>query len=375
MTAWKDRIRPQPMFDVLSMAREREKNGNYVARMEIGDTPGFRNDYIHELVTKHSVSPYRYSPSRGEEVLINQVIATQWQSASEDNVVVGPANFLITAALASKTSPGDFVLLPDPGFASYKLAADFLGLRVIYYPVYEYGESIFPNLSNFVLKLNERPKAMIVNNPSNPLGVAFNSAVVRASLENFPEMGIELIFDETYINLVYDSTPTSIDDLPATRIRSFSKEHCAPGLRIGYAVADVAAAKNMGDLMSLTISCVPQFIQFAVAEYLGSQQSKVFTERLRVEMARRLLVAAGSIPEGLMKTQPNAAFYSLIDTGERGGDSAFRFLLERNVSTCPGSKFGENAKNAVRVSLAGPSNTFDRDVQMLSCALQEWGEQ
>ncbi len=375
MTAWKDRIRPQPMFDVLSMAREREKNGNYVARMEIGDTPGFRNDYIHELVTKHSVSPYRYSPSRGEEVLINQVIATQWQSAREDNVVVGPANFLITAALASKTSPGDFILLPDPGFASYKLAADFLGLRVIYYPVYEHGESIFPNLFNFVLKLNERPKAMIVNNPSNPLGVAFNSAVVRASLENFPEMGIELVFDETYINLVYDSTPTSIDDLPATRIRSFSKEHCAPGLRIGYAVADVAAAKNMGDLMSLTISCVPQFIQFAVAEYLGSQQSKVFTESLRVEMARRLLVVAGSIPEGLMKTQPNAAFYSLIDTGERGGDSAFRFLLERNVSTCPGSKFGKNAKNAVRVSLAGPSNTFDQDVQMLSCALQEWGEQ
>ncbi|MFM1796494.1 MAG: hypothetical protein RL733_275 [Actinomycetota bacterium] len=372
MTSWQDRIRPQPMFDVLSMAREREKSGKYVARMEIGDTPGFRNDYIHELVTKHSASPYRYSPSRGEEVLINQVIETQWKSASENNVVVGPANFLITAALACKTSPGDFVLLPDPGFASYKLAADFLGLRIIYYPVYEKGESIFPNLNDFVLGLKERPKAIIVNNPSNPLGVAFHSSVVGESLKNFPAMGIELIFDETYINLVYDGTPTSIDDLPATRLRSFSKEHCAPGLRIGYAVADVSAAKIMGDLMSLTISCVPQFIQFAVAEYLGSQQSKDFTERLRVEMARRLLVAASSVPDGLMKTQPNAAFYSLIDAGERGGDSAFKFLLERNVSTCPGSKFGKNAMNAIRVSLAGTLETFDQDIQMLSTALQEW---
>ncbi len=359
------------MFDVLSMARNREKSGNYVARMEIGDTPGFRNDFIHELVTKHSSSPYRYSPSRGEESLITRVISTQWPSANENNIVIGPANFLISAALASKTSPGDFVLLPDPGFASYKLSADFLGLQVIYYPVYLRGESVFPNLTEFVSGLSVRPKAIIVNNPSNPLGVAFNAADVQNSLENFPAMGIEIIFDETYINLVYDETPTSIDDLPATRIRSFSKEHCAPGLRVGYAFADEGAAKCMGDLMSLTISCVPQFIQYAVAEYLGSPESERFTEELRGEMARRLSFAAKSIPAGLLKTQPNAAFYSLIDTGNHGGEFAFDFLLERNVSTCPGSKFGENAKNSLRVSLAGSRETFEHDIQMLSTALHD----
>jgi aspartate/methionine/tyrosine aminotransferase len=210
------------MFDVLSMARERESNGHYVARMEIGDTPGFRNHHIHELVTKYSSSPYRYSPSRGEETLINKVVETQWPSASGENIVVGPANFLITASLASKTSPGDFVLLPDPGFASYKLAADFLGLNIIYYPVYENSEAKFPNLGNFIKGLKVRPKVIIVNNPSNPLGVAFSNSVVQTSLENFPELGIEIIFDETYINLVYDGTATAIDGLPATRARSWA---------------------------------------------------------------------------------------------------------------------------------------------------------
>ena len=354
------------------MAREREKSGKYVARMEIGDTPGFRNEYIHELVTKHSSAPYRYSPSRGEETLINKVVATQWPSATAENVVIGPANFLITAALASKTSPGDVVLLPDPGFASYKLSADFLGLRIVYYPVYESGEPIFPNLGEFIEGLKERPRVIIVNNPSNPLGVAFKNSIVSASLRNFPELGIDLIFDETYVNLVYDETSTSIDDLPAVRLRSFSKEHCAPGLRIGYAVADKAAALNMGDLMSLSISCVPQFIQFAVAEYLGSNESKDFTEKLRVEMARRLKYTASSIPIGLLKTSPNAAFYSLIDTGARGGDAAFNFLLDRNVATCPGSKFGDNSKNSLRVSLAGSSDTFELDIAMLSSGLAEW---
>jgi aspartate aminotransferase len=372
MPTWAERINPQPMFDVLSMARERERIGNYVARMEIGDTPGFRNDFIHELVTKHSSAPYRYSPSRGEGILIDKVIETQWPNSGSENVVIGPANFLITAALASKTSPGDCVLLPDPGFASYKLASDFLGLRIVYYPVYKDGKSIFPDLGEFVQRLQQRPTAVIINNPSNPLGVAVKDDLIRASVENLPELGTHIIFDETYVNLVYDETPTFIGGLPAIHLRSFSKEHCAPGLRIGYAMADKEAALSMADLISLSISCVPQFIQYAVADYLGSPESIVFTEELRTEMGRRLKYAADAIPNGLLKTQPNAAFYSLIDAGERGGDAAFAYLLAENVSTCPGSKFGENSVNSVRVSLAGPSESFKRDIEMLSSALSGW---
>jgi aspartate aminotransferase len=373
MTSWQERINPQPMFDVLTMARQRESLGHYVARMEIGDTPGFRNDFIHELVTKHSSSPYRYSPSRGEDVLISKVLETQWPNYSNEHVVIGPANFLITAALASVTSPGDCVMLPDPGFATYKLSADFLGLKILYYPVYEDGVSCFPNLSEFIAKGGLNPKVLIVNNPSNPLGIAFEGAQVLKSVKPLVEKGIQLILDETYINLIYDDTQSLVDDVEAIRLRSFSKEHCAPGLRIGYAVADSSAARTMADLMSLSISCAPQFIQFAIAEYLGSPEALMFTNNLKREMGRRLQFLADAIPGGLLQTTPNAAFYSLIDMGSRGGDEGFSFLLERNVSTCPGSKFGQNSKNGVRVSLAGPTDKFETDVKMLNAALIEWG--
>jgi aspartate/methionine/tyrosine aminotransferase len=372
MDTWQARINPQPMFDVLSMAKDREASGHYVARMEIGDTPGFLNLAIHELIEKYSSSAYRYSPSRGEKVLIDKVIQTQWPNALEDNVVIGPANFLITAALASKTSPGDVVLLPDPGFASYKLAADFLGLRIIYYSVYKNNVPVFPNLAELVLSLQVRPKVIVVNNPSNPLGIAFEKNIVFQSLENLPALGVEIIFDETYVNLIYDNTEVAVEQIPGTRIRSFSKEHCAPGLRVGYAVGDKGAAKTMSDLMSMSISCVPQFIQFAVSEYLGSPDAAEFTIQLKAEMSRRLDYLAENTPAGALQIKPNAAFYALIDTGLRGGDAAFPFLLEQNVSTCPGSKFGENSKNTVRVSLAGSGESFEKDVEMLSSALKLW---
>lgn len=375
MASWRERINPQPMFDVLTMARQRESLGHYVARMEIGDTPGFRNDFIHDLVTKYSSSPYRYSPSRGEDVLISKVIETQWTNYSYENVVIGPANFLITAALASVTSPGDYVMLPDPGFASYKLSADFLGLNILYYPVYQAGNPSFPNLTDFVAASGVRPSVLMINNPSNPLGIAFEGDQILKSIESLLGKGIQVIFDETYVNLIYDDTQSLVSDVKAIRLRSFSKEHCAPGLRIGYAVAESSAAQAMADLMSLSISCAPQFIQFAIAEYLGSPEALIFTNNLKKEMGRRLQFLADSIPDGLLQTKPNAAFYSLIDMGAKGGDQGFTFLLDKNVSTCPGSKFGQNSKNSVRVSLAGPADKFEIDIQMLSAALNEWSRQ
>jgi aspartate/methionine/tyrosine aminotransferase len=372
MLTWSDRINPQPMFDILSMARQRENLGEYVARMEIGDTPGFRNHFIHDLVSKHASSPYRYSPSRGEGILIHKVIESQWPSCDEENVVIGPANFLITASLACKTSPGDFVLLPDPGFATYKLSTDFLNLSAIYYPVYANRKPSFPDVEEIIKNLRVRPKVIVINNPSNPLGVAFHGHEISKKLKNFHSLGIEVIFDETYVNLVYDDTQVLSNDIPGTRIRSFSKEHCAPGLRIGYAIAEKESSKTMADLMSLSISCVPQFIQYAVAEYLGSKESINFTNELKNEMGRRLEYLSESLPIGMLQTSPNAAFYALIDTGNRGGDEAFKFMLDRNVSTCPGSKFGDNSKNSVRVSLAGSDKTFEKDVSMLVSALKDW---
>ena len=366
---WRDRIEAQPMFDILSMANKRAETGNYVARMEIGDTPGFKNSHIHDLISKYSVSEYRYSPSQGEKVLRESVIASQWPTCSPDNIVIGPANFLITAALASCTSPNDLILLPDPGFPTYRLSANFLGLQVIYYPINIKGEKAFPDLDSFVKDLGVRPKAIVLNNPSNPLGIAFSGEAIKFALRNFSSMGISVVIDETYVNLVYDDINPLIDEIPATRIRTLSKEHCAPGLRVGYALSDSDKIETMSNLMSLSISCIPQFIQFAVAEYLQKPASKSFVNDVKSEMKRRFGLLSAALSSESLPSKPNSTFYAMLAVGD--GDTAFKFLLDRNVSTCPGVKFGNSSKSFVRVSLAGAEETFSRDIQMLIDAIAE----
>jgi len=366
---WSSRIQPQPMFDVLQRAQLQEQKGEYMARMEIGDTPGFKNLEMHRLLAKFAGEPFRYSPSSGEVKLKNAVFASQWPGYSEleMSVTIAPANFLITAALASISRPGDVVYLPDPGFPTYLLAANFLGLRVIYYNSLE---SLNTTIRMSIEETKLIPRAVIVNNPSNPSGLAIEGTSLKNLVDYLEANGVKLILDETYVNLVYQEINPIIDSDSAIRVRSFSKEHCSPGLRIGYALAPKYESKVISDFVSLSISCVPKFVQLAAAEYLQSDHARVFTQAVKSEMTNRFNAIENTLGKDLFLVQANSAFYALIRVDN--DLDAFEFLMTRNVSTCPGSKFGKNSANALRVSLAGNSDFFEKDISMLKDGLEQY---
>ena len=369
---WSDLINAQPMFDVLTLANKREQLGHYVARMEIGDTPGFQNNAINKLLLKYSQEPHRYSPSKGEPFLIDVLFETQWKQFAKTSydISIAPANFLIMAALAAVTSPGDTVLIPDPGFPTYKLACDFLGLKTLSYSLYPKNSNVFPTINYLDNHIENQPKVIIVNNPSNPLGIAYGGEQILSAIKSLIDNDVQMIIDETYINLVYDSTVAFIPNVDAIRIRTFSKEHCSPGLRVGYVLANQKYSKTIADFISLTISCAPKFIQMAIAEYLSSNESSVFRESVTIEMKRRHGLLLNLLPDDAVLVKPNSAFYAMIETGN--SEESFNFFLERNVATCPGSKFGPAANTALRISIAGNSNNLIRDFEILHNAYHEW---
>jgi aspartate/methionine/tyrosine aminotransferase len=366
---WADRIQPQPMFDVLQRAHLQEQTGAYLARMEIGDTPGFQNAEMHRLLAKFAGEPFRYSPSSGEKRLKDAVFASQWPDFSENHMstTIAPANFLITAAMASVSRPGDVIYLPDPGFPTYLLAANFLNLKIVYYSSLENLES---TIRQRIEETRLMPRIVVLNNPSNPLGLAIEGSVFKELVNYLEESNVQLILDETYINLVYEEINPKIESNLAIRIRSFSKEHCSPGLRIGYALAPKNQSKVMSDFVSLSISCAPKFIQLAVAEYLESENAKSFTAEVRSEMKKRFEMLQDTIPKKSFLARPNSAFYALIRVEDDA--EAFEFLMKRNVSTCPGSKFGRKSANCLRISLAGSAALFPKDLKMLKDALGEY---
>ena len=370
---WSELINAQPMFDILALANQKERLGVYVARMEIGDTPGFKNNAVNKILLKSSQEPHRYSPSKGEPFLIDVLFETQWKefSKTDYDISIAPANFLIMASLATVTSPGDTVMIPDPGFPTYKLACDFLGLKTLSYSLYPNKSNSFPTLNYFDDEIiKSQPKVIIINNPSNPIGIAYEGTQILRAIKSLIDNNVQIIIDETYINLVYDSTVALIPNIDAIRIRTFSKEHCAPGLRIGYVLANHHYSKIIADFISLTISCVPRFIQIAIAEYLSVDDSIIFRQSVVKEMKRRHDLLFELLPNNAMLVKPNSAFYAMIETGN--SENSFNFFLERNIATCPGSKFGLAADTALRISIAGNAENLNRDFELLHNAYSEW---
>jgi aspartate/methionine/tyrosine aminotransferase len=361
--AWENRIRPQPMFDILQLVQQQEHLGNKIIHLEIGDTTGFKNETLRSYIAAAVEEiPFSYSPSVGELELrkVAARIFSQDLSMQVDpqQIAVAPANALIIQSIASVTSPGDVVLIPDPGFPSYELASTFLGLETVRYGVFEDGVPKIESLKSIKAKLGKRSfSALIINNPSNPLGHYFSWEEYQDLIDFAGDAGATIVLDETYINLVFGMNNTNplITDLnKVIRLRSLSKEHAAPGLRIGFCMASDQNIKTISNFSSMVFSCLPSFVQVGSARYLNSDESKAFTMSLNQELRERFALfnhinsQTGMAPRYI----PNAGFYGFI--GVKNGDRVFKNLLERfKVAVCPGSAFGPKGGDAIRVSLAG----------------------
>jgi aspartate/methionine/tyrosine aminotransferase len=88
------------------------------------------------------------------------------------------------------------------------------------------------------------------------------------------------------------------------------------------------------------------------------------------EMTKRFKLLKEIMPANSLLTDPNAGFYTLVKTGN--AEKAFDFFLEKNVATCPGSRFGNSTMGALRISIAGNSDNFEKDLILLKKALIAW---
>ena len=377
--AWADRIHSQPMFDILSMVREMESFGNDVKHLEIGDTEGFENLALREhLVARAKSERLGYCPSGGEprlrEVVAEMLTQDLGRSVEADQIAIAPANFLILQAMAAISQPQSGILLPDPGFPTYQLAAEFLNLDVSTYNTIQHHLGS-EDLETTAFAEGYQPTMVVISNPNNPLGHGAPWSRYDQLLKDAQQVESWLLFDETYVNLCYDQSmgdPPEVNEERCIRIYSVSKEHAVPGLRIGYCLGPRDVIDVINRFTSLTVSCLPSFIQLAVADYLESDHSKSFVRELHEEMKKRFLILeerleANGLDSSLV-IRPNAGFYAMIRTpGSRV--SAEEMLKMDGVATCSGAGFGSNSAESIRVSLAGRLEAVVEGIDRLAGAL------
>ena len=166
------------------------------------------------------------------------------------------------------------------------------------------------------------------------------------------------MLDDTYRNLIYEKNYPRIKNLPNIfYIYSISKDLASPGMRIGVVVGDSEVIKKIANLNSLIYSCLPKFIQLAAAEYL-EEDHREYRSLLRKNLNQRIINVSNKLDavKALTYVMPNSGIYFFLNISatKLDGDQFAKILLNQEaVSVCPGSSFGKNGINYIRICIGG----------------------
>ena len=272
---------------------------------------------------------------------------------SNNNIVVtcGSTEAMM-AAMMSVCDPNDKVIVFSPFYENYGADTVLCGADPIYVPLH-------PPVFNFdkeelenVFKQN--PKALILCNPSNPCGKVFS----KEELEYIASLAIKydtyVITDEVYEHIVYAPYKhTYFASLPGMFERtiscsSLSKTYSITGWRLGYCIAPeniIEQIKKVHDF--LTVGAAAPLQEAAV---VGLEFSDAYYDELQKLYTHKKDLFINGLKElNIPHTEPQGAYYVMVDISEFGYDSDLDFCVDLiknvGVAAVPGSSFFKEEEN------------------------------
>jgi LL-diaminopimelate aminotransferase len=279
---------------------------------------------------------------------------------------------LVTPSTTLQTQ--DIILTPDPGYASYVDSIRGAGGHSYGFPLTPEND-YRPNLEDVRSKLMAdgfdpaRIKAVIINYPSNPLGVGAPLSYYEHVVAVARKYNWLVISDNAYADLFFPNTdrPHSILEVAgakevAIEMHSLSKPYCLTGWRIGYAVGNKDAIDLLATVKSTVDSGLFKGIQRTGAFALNSPECEDFIASVgKVYQESQNVFVAGLKELGWPVEQmhlPNATFYLWmpIPTYYTSCVQFANDILEKSgIVVVPGTGFGKFGEGFVRLSLVLPN--------------------
>lgn len=347
--------------NVVYAAEALEKQGRQIIHLNIGDPQafGFKPPaHVTEAVDRAIREKFTgYSHSAGlrqaREAIAQYATALGAETSPDDTLITAGASEGADLLLTALVNPGDEVLLPAPNYPIYPAIVSKLGANVRYYHL-SHKTNWQPSLDEVRSLVNERTRAIILINPSNPTGAITSDETTKLLLELASKHNLLVISDEVYRELCFKQAPTSASvlagDSGATVVvlESLSKTHMLSGWRVGWMrFTPAARTRKFIDAVTRLASgrlCSSTLAQYAIQPaLLGDQQSvKRFTEEIRIR--RDFAAKRVAQIDGLSCSLPEAAFYLMIHVDDMGGRTDEQFVLDlleaSNVLVVHGSGFG-----------------------------------
>jgi aminotransferase len=341
-------------------------------------------DSLIEALVKSARGPHhQYSITWGASRFRHALAAKIGRSTG---LAVDPERHLVTTcgsteamivAMMTACNPGDKVIVFSPFYENYAADAILSGAEPIYV-------SLRPPDFTFDREevrrgFAQKPKALVLCNPSNPCGKVFTRDELLFILELAREHDAFVITDEVYEHIVYaPHTHTTFATLPGAWERtmtcgSLSKTYSITGWRLGYVVAPaevIAAARKVHDFLTVGAAAPLQEAAVTALEFPAG-----YYDELLAEYTRKRNIFLGYLQEtGLPFTTPQGAYYTLVDISGAGfatDRAAAEEMTKRlGVAGVPGSSFfREPVQRYIRFHFAKKDETLHRAGERLAAKL------
>ncbi len=329
-----------------------------------GATPPHIVDKLIEAIRKPST--HRYSVSRGIPRLRKAVC--NWYKTrydvdldpdSEAIVTIGSKEGIAHLCLAILDSR-DTVLVPNPSYPIHIYGPVIAGAHIVSVPVHN-QESFLAQLEEIIPRMTPRPKALIVNFPSNPTTECVELPFLERLVALAREHGFYLIQDLAYADIAFDGyKPPSVLQVPgakdvAVEFFTLSKSYNMPGWRIGFMVGNQRLVGALARLKSYFDYGTFTPIQVAAIAALEGPQECVaqICDNYR---RRRDVLVEGLNKAGWSVAKPRATMFVWAQIPEPYRDlKSLEFskllLTEAKTAVSPGIGFGDYGDNHVRFAL------------------------
>ena len=311
-----------------------------------------------------SEGPHQYALTWGAKNF-RDAIAAKYEHFSgikvdpeSEIVVTCGSTEAMMATMLSITNPKDKVVIFSPFYENYGADTILSGAEPIYVPL------VPPDFTFSIEQLEnafkQGAKALILCNPSNPCGKVFTFEELTAIADVVKKYDAYVVTDEVYEHIVYAPNVCN----------SLSKTYSITGWRLGYVIANpeiIDRVKKVHDF--LTVGAAAPLMEAAT---VGLKFDDKYYDELAAHYAHMKEVFVGGLEKlGLKYTDPQGAYYVLVDVSEFGVKDDVKFcewLAQYvGVAAVPGSSFfREDVNNLIRFHFAKQDDTLNEAINRLA---------
>ena len=360
---------PPYVFNITGeMKVNARRRGEDIIDFGMGNPDGATPRHIVDKMIEAAQKPvtHRYSVSRGIPRLRKAVC--NWYKTrydvdldpeTEAIVTIGSKEGIAHLCLAILDSR-DTVLVPNPSYPIHIYGPVIAGAHVVSVPVHD-QEKFLAQLEDLIPRMTPRPKALIVNFPSNPTTECVELPFLARLVELAREHGFFLIQDLAYADIAFDGyKPPSVLQVPgakdvAVEFFTLSKSYNMPGWRVGFMVGNQRLVSALARLKSYFDYGTFTPIQVASIQALEGPQDCVreICEKYR---RRRDVLVEGLNALGWPVALPKATMFvwaQIPEAYRKLGSLEFAKLLltEAKTAVSPGIGCGDYGDGHVRFSL------------------------